>query len=141
MSIAGKSLPIVDLSIPLPTVRKDGSDLALAEIQSITILRDAATLSVIAGPFQSATVTFTDASPATGDDLYSYFATDTGGVQGETSAPVSITITGEKPKAPPAASLMKAVAKREPAEDAVPKYAAQQAKKPQESRHDSHGGR
>lgn len=119
MSIAGVSLPIVELTIPLPKVRKDGTELALGDIQSITILRDAATLTTLPGPFSGDTVNFTDPSPATGTDLYSYFATDTAGLAGERSAPVAITVTGLPPKSPPAAGTLKAVAKAAPSDPAA----------------------
>jgi hypothetical protein len=88
----------VALTITLPTTRSDGSAAALTDIASVTILRDPGTgpvpLTTLAGPFTSPTVTYTDASPATGSDAYSAFCTDMQSppVQGATSAPVSVSI-------------------------------------------------
>lgn len=116
MTIAGVTLPVVDITITLPTLRKDGTDLALSEIQSATILRDPgtgiATLTTLNGPFNGATATFTDVSPATGSDVYSFYVTDTAGTQGDTSVPVSITVVGQTVLSPPAAGTLSAVARQ-----------------------------
>lgn len=98
MTILGVTLPVIDLTVTLPTTRVDGTAAAVNEIQSVTILRDpgtgAATLTVLPGPFSAATATFSDVSPATGSDIYSFFATDTAGTKGVTSLPVTVTVTG-----------------------------------------------
>jgi hypothetical protein len=113
-TIAGVTLPIVDLTLTLPTSRVDGTALALTEIQSATILRDpgtgVATLTVLNGPFSGATATFTDISPATGSDVYSFFVTDTAGTQGVTSPPVTVKVAGTPTLAQPAAGTLTAVA-------------------------------
>lgn len=115
MTIKGVALPTIDLTLPLPTTRKDGTELPVSEIQSVTVLRDSGTgpaeISVLKGPFNGDTANCTDPSPTAGSDIYSYFVTDTAGTKGDTSLPVSITVTGEKPLSPPAAGTLKAVAK------------------------------
>jgi hypothetical protein len=115
MSITGVVLPIIDLTLTLPTTRNDGSALAVTEIQSATILRDpgtgAVTLTVLPGPFSGATAIFADVQPATGTDIYSFFVTDTNGKQGDTSLPVSVTVTGVPAAAPPSAGTLTAIAR------------------------------
>jgi hypothetical protein len=92
----------VTVQITLPTTRAGVADAnAPSDIASVTILRDIGdgngpqTLTVVQGPFTTPTVSFTDASPATGSDAYSAFVIDTQvpPVQGATSAPASATIT------------------------------------------------
>jgi len=115
-TIAGVTLPVVDITLTLPTERKDGTALNLNEIQSATILRDpgtgVATLTTLNGPFNGSTATFTDVAPASGSDVYSFFVTDTAGTQGDTSAPVSVTVVGQQSLAPPAAGTLTAVARQ-----------------------------
>lgn len=124
MAIAGVTLPTVDITLTLPTQRKDGTDLALNEIQSATILRDpgtgVSTLTTLNGPFNGPTATFADVAPATGSDVYSFFVTDTAGTQGDTSAPVTVTIVGQTPLAPPAAGTLTAVARQPDAGGSTP---------------------
>ena len=114
-TIAGVTLPVVDLTLTLPTTRVDGTALALTEIQSATVLRDpgtgVATLTVLNGPFNGATATFADVSPATGSDVYSFFVTDTAGTQGVASPPVTVKVTGSPVLAQPAAGTLTAVAR------------------------------
>ena len=114
MAISGVTLPTVDLTLTLPTTRTDGTALALTEIQSATILRDPGsgptTLQVMPGPFSGATATFADVSPATGTDVYSFFVTDTAGTVGLTSLPVTVTVVGVTPLAPPSAGTLTAIA-------------------------------
>jgi hypothetical protein len=114
MAIAGSNTPVITLTLTLPTTRNDGTALALTEIQSATILRDTgsgpASLQVLPGPFSGATAVATDASPASGADTYSFFVTDTAGTQGDTSLPVSITVSGAPVLAPPSAGTLTAVA-------------------------------
>lgn len=115
-TIAGVTLPVVDLTLTLPTTRVDGTALANTQIQSVTILRDPATgtpatLTTLTGPFSGATALFTDVSPATGSDVYSFFVTDTAGTQGLTSPPVTVTIAGAPQLAAPAAGTLSAVAR------------------------------
>jgi hypothetical protein len=114
MAIAGTNTPVIALTITLPTTRIDGTAAPLSQIASVTILRDSgsgpvALGSVIAGPFSGPTVSSTDAAPATGTDTYSFFATDTAGTQGVTSAPVSVTVAGQAPLAQLSAGSMTAV--------------------------------
>jgi hypothetical protein len=113
-TIAGTTLQSVLITLTLPTTRTDGTAAALSEIASSTILRDPgtgpATLTVINGPYASGTVTYTDASPATGSDIYSFYCTDTAGTQGQTSPPVSVAINGATPLAPLSAGTLTAVA-------------------------------
>lgn len=114
MAIAGSNVPVIALTITLPTTRIDGTAAPLSQIQSVTVLRDSgsgpvALGSVIAGPFSSATVSASDASPATGTDTYSFFATDTAGLAGVTSPPVSVTVAGQAPLAQLSAGTMTAV--------------------------------
>jgi hypothetical protein len=122
--IVGVILPVIDLVLTLPTTRKDGSALTPAEIQSVTVLRDAGAgplpLQVLAGPFNGATALFSDAAPATGNDLYSFFITDTAGTQSDTSVPVMVTVEGKR-LAMPGAGTLTAVAKVDPAAKADPK--------------------
>lgn len=115
MTIAGVILPVVDLTLALPTTRIDGTDLALSEIQSATVLRDPGTglttLTTLSGPFSSTTATFTDLSPATGNDVYSFFVTDTANTQGVTSPAVTVVVAGQTPRAQPSAGTLTAVAR------------------------------
>lgn len=115
-TIAGVTLPIVDITVTLPTTRVDGTDLDKSEIQSATILRDpgtgVATLTVLNGPFNGATAVFADVSPATGNDIYSFFVTDTAGTQGVTSPSVTVTVAGQPPLAQPSAGTLTAVARQ-----------------------------
>jgi hypothetical protein len=114
-TIAGVTLPIVDITVTLPTTRVDGTSLANSEIQSATILRDpgtgVSTLTVLNGPFNGATAVFADVSPATGSDIYSFFVTDTAGTQGVTSPSVTVTVAGQIPLAQPSAGTLTAVAR------------------------------
>ncbi len=114
-TIAGVTLPIVDITVTLPTTRVDGTELANSEIQSVTILRDpgtgVATLTVLPGPFNGATALFSDVAPATGSDIYSFYVTDTAGTQGVTSPSVTVTVAGQTPLAQPAAGTLTAVAR------------------------------
>ena len=114
LAIAGTQLPTVDLTITFPTTRTDGSELAVGQIQSATILRDsgpgAATLTILNGPFSSGTATFADVSPLTGSDVYSFYVTDTAGTQGITSPPVTVSVVGQAPLAAPAAGTLTATA-------------------------------
>src|ERR1017187_9675751 len=115
MAIAGSNVPVITLTITLPTTRIDGTAAPLSQIQSVTVLRDSgsgpvALGSVIAGPFSGATVSASDASPATGTDTYSFFATDTAGLAGVTSPPVSVTVAGAPALAQLSAGTMTAVA-------------------------------
>lgn len=113
-SIAGVIVPTVGIVLTLPTTRQDGTSADPSEIQSATILRDPgtgpATLTVLPGPFSAATATYTDAAPATGSDIYSFFCTDTFGTQGATSVPVSVSITGVTVPAALAAGTLTATA-------------------------------
>lgn len=114
MAIAGSNVPVITLTITLPTTRVDGTAAPLSQIGSVTILRDSGSGpvplgSIINGPFSGPTVTSNDAAPATGTDTYSFFATDTAGVQGVTSAPVSVTVAGAPPLAQLSAGSMTAV--------------------------------
>jgi hypothetical protein len=114
MALAGVNVPVIALTITLPTTRIDGTAAPLSQIQSVTVLRDSgsgpvALGSVIAGPFSGATVSASDASPATGTDTYSFFATDTAGLAGVTSPPVSVTVAGAQPLAQLSAGTMTAV--------------------------------
>jgi hypothetical protein len=114
MAIAGSNVPVITLTITLPTTRVDGTAAPLSQIGSVTILRDSGSGpvplgSVINGPFSGPTVGSTDAAPATGTDTYSFFATDTTGTQGVTSAPVSVTVAGAPPLAQLSAGSMTAV--------------------------------
>jgi hypothetical protein len=113
-SIPGVLLPIIDLTLTLPTTRVDGTALALTQIQSATILRDPGTgpviLTTLAGPFSGATALFTDVSPATGSDIYSFYVTDTAGTVGVTSLPVTVTVVGTPVLAQPSAGTLTAVA-------------------------------
>jgi hypothetical protein len=113
-SIAGSNVPVIALTATLPTTRVDGTAAALSEIASITFLRDSGSGpsplgSPVAGPFSGPTVSASDASPATGTDTYSFFATDTAGTQGVTSPPVSVTVAGAQPLAQLSAGTMTAV--------------------------------
>jgi hypothetical protein len=115
MALAGVNTPVIALTITLPTTRIDGTAAPLTQIQSVSILRDSGTGavplgSVIVGPFSGPTVSATDASPATGTDTYSFFATDTAGLAGVTSPPVSVTVAGAPPLAQLSAGTMTAVA-------------------------------
>ena len=114
MAIAGVTLTTVDIELTFPTVRKDGTNLDVSEIQSATILRDSgggpSELTVLAGPFSGATAKFSDISPATGSDIYSFFVTDTAGTVGDTSLSVTVTIVGVPVLAAPAAGTLTAVA-------------------------------
>jgi hypothetical protein len=114
-SIVGVTLSTVDIVVTLPTTRVDGTDLANSEIQSVTILRDpgtgVGTLTTLNGPFNGATALFSDVSPATGSDVYSFFVTDTAGTQGVTSPSVTVTIEGQTPLAQPAAGTLTAIAR------------------------------
>jgi hypothetical protein len=100
--------------LTLPTTRVDGTALALTQIQSATILRDPGTgpviLTTLAGPFSGATALFTDVSPATGSDIYSFYVTDTAGTVGVTSLPVTVTVVGTPVLAQPSAGTLTAVA-------------------------------
>lgn len=115
MSITGVILPTIDLTITLPTTRKDGGPLKSSEIQSATLLRDSGqgpvAISTLNGPFSGETVTFSDVSPSTAADTYSFFVTDTAGTQGPMSLAVAVTVTGKAAVAPPAAGTLTAVAK------------------------------
>jgi hypothetical protein len=77
------------ISIVLPTTRVDGTALALTEIASVTLSKavgsgTSSVLSTQTGPFTSASVTVTDASPDFGQtDNYSATVTD---VEGNVSA-------------------------------------------------------
>ena len=115
MAIAGSNVPVIQVTLTLPSARVDGTALALTEIASATILRDsgagpAPLGSVISGPFSSSTVLASDTSPATGSDIYSFYVTDTAGTQGVTSTPVTVTVAGATPLAAPAAGTLTAVA-------------------------------
>jgi hypothetical protein len=112
-TITGKSLPPVDIAVSLPTQRQDGTPLPLAEIQSVTILRsagggEATVLKVLPGPFSSETVMYTDVSASGGTDIYSFYATDTQGVEGEKSLAKAVIVTGELKKVAPAAGTLAA---------------------------------
>lgn len=114
MAIAGVITPVITITLTLPNTRVDGTTLNLSDIASATILRDSGSgpvaQPVINGPFNSESVVTTDASPASGTDIYSFFVTDTAGTVGVTSAPVSVTVTGSTPLAQPAAGTLTAVA-------------------------------
>jgi hypothetical protein len=116
-SIVGVAVVAIDLVLTLPTTRKDGTKLGANEIQSVTVMRDSGTgaveLKVLPGPFNGATALYTDASPATGNDIYSFFVTDTAGTRSDTSAPVMVTVSGAKLLAAPAVSTLTAIAKTE----------------------------
>lgn len=124
MAIAGVTLPVVDITLTLPTQRKDGTDLNLNEIQSATLLRDSGTgpgtLTVLNGPFNGATAVFTDLTPTSGSDVYSFFVTDTAGTQGDTSAPVTVVVEGQVTLAPPAAGTLTATARAPDAGGSTP---------------------
>jgi hypothetical protein len=113
-SIAGVYTPTIDLVLTLPTKRGDGSALAASEIQSVTVLRDSGSgpkeLIVLPGTFNGATALYTDPSPASGGETYSFYVTDTAGARGATSP--AVVMKGSIPvKAPPAAGVMTAVEK------------------------------
>ena len=125
MAIAGSNVPVIQVTLTLPSARVDGTALALTEIASATILRDsgagpAPLGSVISGPFSSSTVLASDTSPATGSDIYSFYVTDTAGTQGVTSTPVTVTVAGATPLAAPAAGTLTAVAQSPVAAASVP---------------------
>jgi hypothetical protein len=117
MSIQGVVLPAVDLTITLPKTRKDGSELALSDIKSVTILRNSADWKVLEGQF-SATVNVADLAPATGSDTYSFYVTDTAGVRSDVSPAATVTV-GEPLKAPASTGTLTAVT-HEPKEPAKP---------------------
>ena len=124
-TIAGANTPTITITLTFPTTRNDGTDLALSEIQSATLLRDSGSGatplgSPSIGPFSGPTLTLTDSSPASGTDTYSFFVTDTAGTPGDTSAPVSVTIEGQTPLAPPAAGTLTAVANAAPVTTPAP---------------------
>lgn len=95
----------VVLTATLPTTRKGGGALAPSEIASVTFLRDTGSggpgpIASVKGPFTD-TVAFTDAAPVIGTSSYLFFVTDTNGLQGETSAPATVTVAQPAPPPPP----------------------------------------
>jgi len=95
-AIVGTVLSSVTVTLGLPSTRVDGSTAQLSEILSYTILRDPGTgpvpLTVQTGPFTAQSQSFVDPSPATGSDIYSFYATDSSGQNGVTSAGATVTI-------------------------------------------------
>jgi len=108
MTIVGVTVPVVDLKITLPTERKDGSALAASDIESLVILRNSVVWKTLPAPF-SGTIYETDASPVGESDAYSFYTVDTAGVRSEVSPVAIITVSKEKPKAPPVAGTISAV--------------------------------
>ncbi len=116
-SIVGVTVPVIDLTLTLPTQRKDGSPLAPSDIHSAILMRDSGhgpiTVKEIAGPFTSPTVQFSDTSPATGHDIYSFVVTDNTGIKSDKSNPVTVTVHGKAASAP-AAGVLTAIEKPNP---------------------------
>ena len=84
------------VTITLPTMRADGTALALTDIASVVLSKSfganpVAVIDTIDAPFSSATVTFTDTSPDFGEiDPYTAVVTD---IEGNSSSPGSVSVT------------------------------------------------
>jgi len=107
--IHGVYLPVIDFVLTLPTARKDGTVFKLADIHSVTMMRDAGLGPIVikefTGPFHDATVPFSDTSPVSGNDIYSFFVTDTAGTKSDASKPVTVSVEGNRASAPKAGTM------------------------------------
>jgi hypothetical protein len=108
MAQPGVFTPVIDLAITLPTKRKDGAALPSSDIASVTVMRNSVELATIPGPVASP-VKYSDASPTSTTDTYSFYVTDSAGVRSDVSSAASVVVSNEPVKSPPAVGTLTAV--------------------------------
>jgi hypothetical protein len=93
--LKGNTMSSVTGSYVFPLTRKSGAALALTDIDHASLTRNGTEIQKLAP--SAATVTFTDATPLTGTDVYDAFTITKDGFIGDTSNDASVIIAAADP--------------------------------------------